>query len=162
MVHIRRATTADLPGIRHIYNQGIKDRIATLETDPKDEAFMSSWFEKRQGRYLVLAAEEDGAIVGWACINPYNSRCAYNGVGDLSIYIHREHRGQGIGAKLLGELERIGKEERFHKFVLFTFPFNRLGQGLYRKTGYREVGVFRNQGLLDGKFVDVMAMEKIL
>jgi L-amino acid N-acyltransferase YncA len=37
-----------------------------------------------------------------------------------------------------------------------------LGQGLYRKSGYREVGVFRNQGRLDGTFVDVMAMEKLL
>lgn len=59
-------------------------------------------------------------------------------------------------------MERLSKEHRFHKLILFTFPFNDLGQGLYRKAGYREVGVFKNQGILDGKFVDVMAMEKLL
>ena len=47
-------------------------------------------------------------------------------------------------------------------FVLFTFPFNTLGQSLYHKAGYREVGVFQNQGVLEGEFVDVMAMEKLL
>lgn len=56
----------------------------------------------------------------------------------------------------------MAKEYGFYKIVLFTFAFNELGQGLYRKKGYREVGVFQNQGMLDGKFVDVMAMEKLL
>jgi phosphinothricin acetyltransferase len=44
---------------------------------------------------------------------------------------------------------------------LFTFPFNELEQGLYQKGGYREVGVFKKQGILDGHFVDVMIMEKV-
>lgn len=51
---------------------------------------------------------------------------------------------------------------QFYKIVLFTFPFNGLGQGLYKKCGYCEVGVFHKQGILDGNFVDVMAMEKVL
>jgi L-amino acid N-acyltransferase YncA len=46
--------------------------------------------------------------------------------------------------------------------VLFTFGFNEAGQRLYRSRGFREVGVFRNQGKLDGEYVDVMAMEKLL
>lgn len=162
MLLIRTAGEADLPSILRIYNQGIEDRIATLEMDMKDESYMKDWFDKHQGRYAVLVAEENNHVVGWASINRYSARCAYDGVGDLSVYIHREHRGKGIGGRLLRELERIGKDNRFYKFVLFTFPFNALGQGLYRKAGYREVGIFRNQGILDGKFVDVMAMEKLL
>lgn len=162
MLLIRQAGQADLPGILLIYNQGIEDRVATLESDSKDLNYMREWFDKHQGRYAVLIAEDGGDIVGWASINQYNSRCAYDGVGDLSIYIHRDHRGKGVGARLLHELEQIGKQNRFYKFVLFTIPFNSLGQGLYRKSGYREVGVFRNQGILDGKFIDVMAMEKLL
>lgn len=47
---------------------------------------------------------------------------------------------------------------QFHKIVLFTFPFNGLGQGLYKNCGYREVGVFHNQGILDGNFVDVIGI----
>jgi phosphinothricin acetyltransferase len=46
-----------------------------------------------------------------------------------------------------------------NKIVLFTFPFNTLGQGFYRKNGYREVGVFKNQGKLEDRFVD--RMEKV-
>jgi L-amino acid N-acyltransferase YncA len=161
-MNIRKATVQDLDQIVLIYNQGIEDRIATLEVEPKDRTYMEDWFQNRQGRYTVLVAEDESGVVGWASINPYNSRCAYRGVGDLSIYIHRDHRGKGIGQKHLKELETVAKENDFHKLVLFTFPFNTLGQGLYRKMGYREVGVFHEQGMLDGKYVDVMAMEKIL
>ncbi|MFD2171109.1 arsinothricin resistance N-acetyltransferase ArsN1 family A [Tumebacillus lipolyticus] len=162
LILIRKARVTDLKSILVIYNQGIEDRIATLEIQPKDLAYMESWFETRQGRYFVLVAEVKGIVVGWASVNPYNSRTAYRGVGDLSVYIDREHRGRGIGQKLLQELEQTAQENEFHKLVLFTFPFNGLGQGLYRKAGFREVGVFHNQGVLEGKFVDVVAMEKLL
>lgn len=159
---IRPAIAGDLPAILHIYNQGITDRIATLETEPKDLAYMTAWLNGREARHVVLVAADNDTIDGWASINPYNSRCAYRGVGEISIYIERSQRGRGVGQRLLAALEAAGRAEGFHKFVLFTFAFNALGQGLYRKLGYREVGTFREQGVLDGRHVDVMAMEKIL
>jgi L-amino acid N-acyltransferase YncA len=159
---IRLATEKDIDSIQMIYNQGIEDRIATLETETKDYSFMKDWFDKHNGRYQVIVAEEGNKILGWASLNPYNNRAAYLGVADLSLYISRESRGKGIGGKLLEAIQIIAKENDFHKIVLFTFPFNQLGQGLYRNKGYREVGVFKNQGILDGQYVDVMAMEKLL
>ena len=159
---IRNAEESDILFILEIFNQGIEDRIATLEEEKKDFLYIKKWFEEHQGRYKVLVAEQDGNVAGWASLNPYSNRCAYDGVADLSIYISRDQRGKGLGKKLLSEIESLAKDNGFHKIVLFTLPFNQLGQGLYRKMGYREVGVFQNQGKLDGEFVDVMAMEKLL
>jgi L-amino acid N-acyltransferase YncA len=160
---IRNATEKDLLQVLDIYNQGIEDRIATLEMDKKDESYIYSWFEKHQGRYVGIVAENPKKkIVGWASISPYNARYAYNGVGEISVYIDRVFRGQGIGQQLIRKLEEDAVKNDFHKLLLFTFSFNSLGQGLYHKMGYREVGVYKNQGKLDGKFVDVMAMEKLL
>ncbi|MCK2002686.1 arsinothricin resistance N-acetyltransferase ArsN1 [[Brevibacterium] frigoritolerans] len=159
---IRVAMETDIDSIKEIYNQGIEDRVATLETELKDQAFMEEWFAKHIGRFKVIVAEQEGEIVGWASLNQYNNRSAYNGVADLSVYISRDNRGKGIGGLLLQSIEKLAKENDFNKIVLFTFPFNQIGQGLYKKRGYREVGVFKNQGILDGEFVDVMAMEKLL
>jgi L-amino acid N-acyltransferase YncA len=161
-IYIREAVWADLRRILLIYNQGIEDRIATLELESKDMPYMEQWFKDHGGRYAVLAAEMNGDVVGWASLNRYSPRRAYDGVADLSVYIDRAARGNGIGTLLLQRLEEAARKNDFHKIVLFTFTFNRLGQGLYRKQGYREVGVFRNQGKLDERFVDVMAMEKLL
>lgn len=159
---IQEAEEKDIPRIRDLYNQGILDRIATLEEQPKNMEEMHQWFHRRSPRYAVLVAEVNGEVQGWASLNPYSHRCAYAGVADLSVYIDRSWRGKGVGSRLLRALEEKAKENGFYKMVLFTFPFNHLGQGLYRKMGFREVGVFQHQGKLDGRFVDVMAMEKIL
>ena len=161
-VIIRSSEESDINSILEIYNQGIEDRIATLETELKDYSYMKKWFDSHNGRYKVIIAEYEGHIVGWASLNQYNNRCAYDGVADLSVYISRNYRGKGIGKKLLVGMDALAKENGFHKIVLFTFPFNQLGQGLYNKMGYREVGIFKNQGMIDGEFVDVMVMEKLL
>ncbi|MFC4324217.1 arsinothricin resistance N-acetyltransferase ArsN1 family A [Litchfieldia salsa] len=161
-VIIREAVQDDIASIQKIYNQGIEDRIATLETELKDSAFMQDWFDKHQGRYQVIIIEYNNRILGWASLNVYNPREAYKGVADLSIYIDRDYRGKGLGGKLIDVIEGIAVKNLFHKIVLSTFNFNKVGQALYRKKGYREVGVFKNQGILDDKFVDVMVMEKLL
>lgn len=161
-MEVRRATEQDVSEITTIYNEGIEDRNATLETETKTDKYVMEWLFQRDKRYSVILLEENSQTVGWASINPYSHRCAYKGVGELSIYIKREYRGKGLGKKLLTSLENIGKQSGFYKFILFTFPFNNLGQGLYRRLGYREVGVFEKQGILDGKYVDIMVMEKLI
>lgn len=161
-MHIRFARLEDVESILLIYNQGIEDRIATLEVDQKDMDYMTNWFNSHTGRYRVFVAEHEGEVIGWASLHPYSHRCAYAGVGEISVYIRRDWRGKGVGQKVLTALEEFAKENGFHKLVLATFPFNQLGQGLYRKMGFHEVGTFKKQGQLDGKWVDVMWMEKLL
>lgn len=161
-MNLRQAQQTDLESILSIYNQGIEDRIATLEVEPKDMDYMTKWFENHNGRYRAFVAQVDGEVVGWGSLQPYSHRCAYAGVAELSVYIRRDSRGKGVGQKLLAALEDFAKANDFHKLVLGTFPFNQNGQGLYKKMGFREVGTFKNQGKIDGKWVDVMWMEKLL
>ncbi|NGZ75057.1 arsinothricin resistance N-acetyltransferase ArsN1 family A [Saccharibacillus alkalitolerans] len=159
---IRPAQARDLETIRDIYNQGIEDGFATLESAPKTSGDMLAWFEEHRGRYAVRVAEKGGEVVGWASLNRYAQRCAYDGVADLSVYIARTERGTGVGTRLLEQLERAALEQDFHKIVLLALPFNAAGRKLYRKAGYREVGTFEQQGMLNGRRVDVMIMEKLL
>jgi phosphinothricin acetyltransferase len=162
-LHVRDAAAADLEAIRRIYNEGIEDRIATLDADPKDADDIAAWWAQHGERYRVLVAEAaGGTVLGWASLNPYSHRCAYNGVADLSVYVARAARGRGVGSALLPALERVAANHGFHKIVLFMLAFNADAERLYRRFGYRDVGVFREQGRLDGRFVDVSAMEKIV
>ncbi len=160
---VRNATQHDAEAVRKIYNEGIADRVATLDVDPKSANDMAAWWKDHVDRYAVVVADdESGHVIGWASLNPYSHRCAHRGVADLSIYVAREHRGTGIGSALLLALERTAKVNDFHKIVLFALASNDAGQRLYRRLGYTDVGVFREQGRVDGKFVDVLAMERIL
>jgi phosphinothricin acetyltransferase len=159
---VREAVAGDLGAIRRIYNEGIEDRIATLDEDPKTAEDIQAWFADHGERYAVLVAERAGTIAGWASLNRYALRCAYGGVADLSVYVGRPARGSGVGSALLAALEATARARDFHKIVLFTFSFNAAGRALYEKRGFREVGVFRDHGRLDGRFIDIVVMEKIL
>lgn len=159
---VRMAAPSDLESIRLIYNQGIEDRIATLDEDPKTDAEIRQWYQDHRERYCVLVATQNGKLVGWASLNPYSHRCAYDGVADVSVYVRRDKRSEGIGSRLLAEIERNAARNGFHKIVLFAFASNDAGHRLYRKSGFRDVGTFHEQGRLDGKYIDVLAMEKIV
>lgn len=165
-MEIRMAVRDDLSRITEIYNQGIADRMATLEADAKTEGQMEAWWEAHCDSYPVIVSVEntpDGSdVTAYACLNPFNSRCCYSGVCDFSIYVAREWRGKGIGKQLLSALEDEARRIGYHKLVLSTLRHNTPAIGLYAKLGYRMVGTYHEQGILDEKFVDVTIMEKIL
>jgi len=161
-VNIRTATPADILDITRIYNEGIRDRLATLETEERTPEDRLDWLEARDERHPVLVAEREGTIAGWGSLNVFNSRPAYRHVADFSIYVGREARGAGIGQALLAALIECGRELGYHKLVLAAFPQNEAGMRLYTRCGFREVGVYREQGLLDGRWVDVIIMERLL
>lgn len=159
---VRDATAADAAALARIYNQGIEDRIATLETELRTAEERAAWLAARDPRHPVLVAEDEGQVVGWASLNVFNPRAAYAHVADISVYVARERRGSGIGRLLLTALEQRARAIGYHKLVLAAFPFNVAGMRLYRRCGFRVVGTYHEQGLLDGRWVDVVVMEKIL
>jgi phosphinothricin acetyltransferase len=161
-LRIRDATAADAAAIAIIYNQGILDRIATLETEERTPDERVAWLATRGPRHPVLVAERDRVVVGWGSLNPFNPRKAYEYVVDFSVYVERAWRGKGVGSALLRALIAQAKHLGYHKMVLSAFPWNALGLALYQKYGFRTVGTYKEQGLLDGRWVDTIIMEKIL
>ena len=159
---IRDATATDAAAIAAIYNQGIADQIATLETEERTPEERVQWLATRGPRHPVLVAERDGTVAGWGSLNQFNSRKAYDFVADFSVYVEREWRGKGVGSALLRALTARAKQLGYHKMVLSAFPWNTAGMALYQKYGFRTIGIYKEQGLLDGKWVDTIIMEKIL
>jgi len=156
----RIACLDDIESITEIYNQ---DRVATLESQTKSVEEMVKWFTIRSDRYKVIVIEDEkGDINGWASLNIFNVRECYQGVADLSIYIRRTDRGKGLGKILLAALVEVAKEWNFHKLVLTTVAFNYAGQKLYHSVGFTKVGTYIKQGMLDGKWIDMTIMEKLL
>jgi len=161
-VLIREATDADAEAICAIHNQGIEDRIATLDTTPRTPDGTREWLAARGPRHPVLAAEVNGAAIGWASLNAFNVRAAYDHVADFSVYVERGWRGKGVGRQLLAALVDRARALGYHKMVLAAIAHNDAGIALYTRAGFSEVGVYREQGQLDGRWVDVIIMEKLL
>ncbi len=161
-IAIRDATSDDAERIAVIYNQGIVDRLATLETEERTAEERRAWLAARDERHPVLVAQCGMDIIGFGSLNVFNPRAAYDYVADFSVYVERGWRGKGVGRLLLQALEFRARALGFHKLVLSAFPFNATGMALYQKAGFRVVGTYREQGRLDGRWVDTIIMEKLL
>jgi L-amino acid N-acyltransferase YncA len=161
-VQIRDATIDDAAAIARIYNQGIEDRTATLETGLRTSEERAHWLLEQSPRHPVIVAVDHGDVIGRASLNRFNPRPVYDHVGDFSVFVARERRGKGAGAALLEGLEDRARRLGYHKLVLAAFPHNVSGSKLYQRCGFRVVGTYKEQGMLDGKWVDVVLMEKLL
>ena len=159
---VRPAGPADADAICRIYNQGIEDRLATLETELRTPAERLEWLAVRGPRHPVIVATSGDEVVGWASLNRFNPRPAYDHVADLSVYVERAWRGRGVGRRLLVEVIEAARKLDYHKMVLAAFPTNAAGMALYERLGFSRVGVYREQGWLDDRWVDVVVMERLL
>jgi len=161
-VTLRDAAPADAEAICRIYNQGIEDRVATLETELRTPAERAAWLAARDARHPVLVGEVDSSLIAWGSLNRFNPRPAYDHVVDLSVYVERARRGRGVGGVVLAGLVERARTLGYHKMVLAAFPDNVAGMALYARLGFTRVGVYREQGLLDGRWVDVVVMERLV
>lgn len=161
-IRLRPATEADAEAICTIYNQGIEDRIATLETELRTPDERKQWMAARGARHPIIVAEAGGEVVGWGSLNSYNPRPAYRHVADFSVYVERRWRGKGVGRRLLERLIELARDVGYHKMMLSAFAFNEPGVALYERMGFQRVGVCHEMALLDGRWVDTLIMEKLL
>jgi phosphinothricin acetyltransferase len=158
----RLATLADAGAIAAIYNEGIADRIATFETEPRTTAQLESSLKEKGDRYPTVVSERAGAVVAWASASSYRSRPAYAGVAEHSVYVARAARGTGAGRATLETLCRVYGERGFWKLVSRIFPENGASLALHERCGFRVVGVYARHGKLDGAWRDCVIVEKLL
>jgi L-amino acid N-acyltransferase YncA len=155
-ISIEPMVEQDWPAVRAIYVEGINTGNATFEKSPPE------WASWDAGHLLVgrLVARSGGSMLGWAALSPVSSRCVYAGVAEVSVYVGRQARGQGIGTKLLASLVEASEREGIWTLQAGIFPENAPSVELHKRHGFRVVGTREKLGSLDGRWRDVLLMER--
>jgi L-amino acid N-acyltransferase YncA len=159
---VRLATRSDASSIARIYNEGIEERIATFETEPRTAAQIEAQLADKGERYPTVVVERDRRVVAWATVGAYRARPCYAGTGEHSVYVERAARGSGAGLAALEGLFRACQGRGFWKLVSRIFPENRASLLLHERAGFRVVGVYRRHGRLEGQWRDCVIVEKLL
>lgn len=161
-VTYREAVESDLPAITEIYNHYVMNSTATFDTQEKSVEQQRAWFKAHGLRYPVLVAESENRVLGWASLNPYSDRKAYECTSELSIYIRPEVQGQGIGKKLFLEILESGKNAGIRVVLARITEGNELSVQMHLKQGFETVGTLKKVGEKFGKPLNVTLLQKQL
>ncbi len=161
-VTTRVVVEGDAGAVARIYNQGIDDRIATFETEPRSVEDRLEVIRSSVGRFPFVVVEAEGNVVGFASTSLYRGRDCYRGVGEFSVYVDRAARGKGVGRAamlaLIAEAEKAG----FWKLVSRVFVENTPSRSLLRSIGFREVGIYEKHAKLDDVWRDCVIVEYMI
>ena len=148
---------ADWNQVSDIYLDGIKTGIATFQSD------IPSWdeWDKSHIRHCRVVARAGDVILGWAALSPTSSRCVYAGVAEVSIYINKEYKNQGVGKALLSELIIQSEAQGLWTLQSGIIKENLASIELHKKCGFRVLGIREKVGRMNnGEWHDVVLMER--
>jgi L-amino acid N-acyltransferase YncA len=147
---------SDWEAVRSIYLEGIATGQATFETTAP------TWEHWDAAHCMVprLIIRQGEEVAGWGALTPASARYVYRGVAECSIYIGARFRGLGLGARLMHELVNASEDDGFWTLQAMVFPENRASLRLCEICGFRLVGVRQRIGSLDGRWRDVLLLER--
>ncbi len=160
---LRLATLEDAEAIREIYNLEVLTSTATFDLLPRTLEQQRAWLAERSGaRAVLVAVGDDGTVRGFGSLSPWRDRPAYATSVEDSVYVHRDHHGEGIGRALLTELVATATAHGFHALLARIVGGHEASIALHAGCGFEVVGTEREVGRKLGRWLDVVIMERLL
>ena len=152
---MRLALPADATAMQAIYAPIVAQTIISFELAPPTVAEIEQRITKIQQQFPWLVYVADGAVIGYAYASAHRERAAYQWAADVSVYVHDQWRGQGIGRGLYRALFALLHAQGYlHVYAGIALP-NAGSVALHEKMGMVPVGIYRQVGYKLGAWHDV-------
>jgi L-amino acid N-acyltransferase len=167
-MRLRLMQPKDAEAVRAIYNREVAEGTTTFDLVSRSLDDQRDWISRHQGAHpAIVAVEEAGVaggeqVVGFAVLSTYRNRAAYATTVEDSVYVHQDHRGRGVGRLLLEEIVRLAKDHGFHSVIARISGENEPSVRLHQACGFELLGVEREVGRKHGRWLDVVAMQRML
>ena len=147
-----------------IFNEAIVNSTALYDYKPRAPESMVAWFAtKRSNGFPVLGLEDDaGTLLGFASYGTFRAWPAYKYSVEHSIYVHQDHRGKGLGRKLLGAIVSAAGERQVHTLIGGIDATNAASIALHTGLGFEHAGTIRQAGFKFGRWLDLAFYQRIL
>jgi L-amino acid N-acyltransferase YncA len=148
-VNIRIAESKDLPAIVAIYNQAIPSHRSTANTTPHTVESHEAWFLQHEpDKHPIFVAEAAGRIIGWCSLSAYRpGRSALRFTAEISYYVEKGYRHQGVGSGLLGLALNACSSLGIKTLIAVLIDRNEASKKLLEKLGFQQWGYL--PGVLD-------------
>ncbi len=151
---VRDATPADVPAVAAIYDQCVRDTVATFDTEERGATYLGSVMAALGPADAFLVAVADEIVLGYALSGPFRPRPAYAGTRETSVYVAQHARGRRVGRLLYDQLLARLDAAGVHTEVAVVARPNEASEALHRSVGFELVGVLRDVGNKFDHWVD--------
>ncbi len=148
---------ANAAQILEIFNNAIANSTALYEYQPRTMATMRMWFSaKAAGNFPVIGiTNDDGVLLGFASYGTFRAFPAFKYSVEHSVYIHKDHRGIGLGRMLMAEIIAAAKAQQMHVLVGGIDASNESSIALHEKLGFTHAGTILQAGFKFGRWLDL-------
>lgn len=154
---VRALLETDYPAVKEIYMHGIASGHATFETEAPG---WEVWDKNHLKTCRLVALDDKDRVLGWAALTPVSGRCVYAGVAEVSVYVHRDFQGKGVGKKLLQNIVQESEKLNLWTLKAGIFPENKASIKIHEQCGFRQVGYHERIGKMKNVWRDTVLMER--
>ena len=160
---IRDATEKDLPAIRDIYNDAVRNTTAIWNEQPVDLANRLAWFNARQALgYPILVAVENDEVTGYSSFGDWRPFEGFRYSVEHSVYVRNDQRGKGLGPRLMQVLIERARSAGKYVMVAAIESGNQASIRLHERLGFVTTGQMPQVGIKFGRWLDLTFMQLAL
>lgn len=160
---IRDATEKDLPAIRDIYNDAVRNTTAIWNEQPVDLANRLAWFNARQAQgYPILVAVENDEVTGYSSFGDWRPFEGFRYSVEHSVYVRNDQRGKGLGPRLMQVLIEQARSAGKYVMVAAIESGNQASIRLHERLGFVTTGQMPQVGIKFGRWLDLTFMQLAL
>ena len=150
--------------ILDIFNEAILNSTALYDYKPRAPESMIAWFDaKEKGRYPVLGIEDNnGKLLSFGSYGSFRAWPAYKYTVEHSVYVHKDHRGQGLGFQIMQALIAAARQNDVHAMIGGIDATNEGSIALHERLGFKHVGTLPQVGFKFGRWLDLSFYQLLL
>ncbi len=147
---------------RDLRLEGLKEEPLAFGSSYEEEEILTEQ-EWRKRNNNAICALDNNFPVGMVVVICESKLKAKHIANIFGLYVKKSHRGNGVGNRLMeGAIQKLKEAEWIKKIRLTVNTEQTAAIGLYKKFGFKEVGVLKNELFYDGKYYDELIMELLL
>lgn len=163
-IFLRAAKQEDFVLLSKWRNDPVLQEALLAVPRPNSQIRVRRWLERRaaddHGAFFVIAEIDTDRAMGFIQASGIDS---LNRVAEIGICIDTPGQGRGLGRQAMELLEQyLRKTFNLRKTWLHVGAGNAPALALYRSCGFRVVGTLRKHRFANGRYQDVVIMEKLL
>jgi len=120
LIEFTKAKLSDIPQMQEIVKSEIEEGVILPRSDDEVATNIRSY----------TIAKQDGAVIAYAALHIHSSRLAEI----RSLIVHKEHRGESIGKKLVSILLREASELGIEEVLVLTYL-----PEFFKKIGFEDI-----------------------